>query len=261
MRTLILLSIFSFGVKFGLMVQISDLWQFMLLLFPLLLTMQLLKLQIPKQARLWGSLIVFMGSFISVTNPPVYDFAAFLNDNLAKIIGVGLAWLAFAVLTPGSDARKSRRHIRALRRHFVDQLSRHPTNSEHKFESLVYHHVSQLSTSQDEPARRWLLRWGVVLLNCSHVVWQLREWEARSDPLSQVRDMCISLLRDVMSERGVQQRPLAATLQELQRICDTLSHHHQPAARELASILWRLYCSLSQLETAPTPGTLTEQTA
>ena len=261
MRTLILLSIFSFGVKFGLMVQISDLWQFMVFLFPLLLTMQLLKLQIPKQARLWGSLIVFMGSFISVTNPPVYDFAAFLNDNLAKIIGVGLAWLAFAVLTPGSDARKSRRHIRALRRHFVDQLSRHPTNSEHKFESLVYHHVSQLSTSQDEPARRWLLRWGVVLLNCSHVVWQLREWEARSDPLSQVRDMCISLLRDVMSERGVQQRPLAATLQELQRICDTLSHHHQPAARELASILWRLYCSLSQLETAPTPGTLTEQTA
>lgn len=261
MRTLILLSIFSFGVKFGLMVQISDLWQFMLFLFPLLLTMQLLKLQMPKQARLWGSLIVFMGSFIAVTNPPVYNFGDFLNDNLAKIIGVGLAWLAFAVLTPGSDARKSRRHIRALRRHFVDQLSRHPENSEHEFESLVYHHVSQLSASQDEPARRWLLRWGVVLLNCSHVVWQLRAWEARSDPLSQVRDMCISLLRDVMSERGVQQRPLAATLQELQRICDTLAHHHQPAARELASILWRLYCSLSQLETAPAPGTLTEQTA
>ncbi|MFU0855448.1 FUSC family protein, partial [Kluyvera cryocrescens] len=83
----------------------------------------------------------------------------------------------------------------------------------------------------------------------------------RSDPLSQVRDMCISLLRDVMSERGVQQRPLATTLLELQRICDALSHHHQPAARELASILWRLYCSLSQLETAPVPGTLNEQTA
>ncbi|BBS91525.1 fusaric acid resistance protein [Klebsiella sp. WP7-S18-CRE-02] len=261
MRTLILLSFFSFGVKFGLMVQINDLWQFMLFLFPLLLTMQLLKLQMPKQARLWGSLIVFMGSFIAVTNPPVYNFADFLNDNLAKIIGVGLAWLAFAVLTPGSDARKSRRHIRALRRHFVDQLSRHPSNREHEFESLVYHHVSQLSASQDDAARRWLLRWGVVLLNCSHVVWQLRSWEARSDPLTQVRDMCISLLRDVMSERGVQQRPLAATLEELQRICAALAHHHQPAARELASIVWRLYCSLSQLEAAPAPDTLTEQTA
>ena len=116
LRTLVLLSLFSFVVKFGLMVQISDLWQFLLFLFPLLTTMQLLKLQMPKLAGLWGQLIVFMGSFISVTNPPVYDYADFLNDNLAKIPGVGLAWLAFAVLRPGSDARKSRRHIRELRR-------------------------------------------------------------------------------------------------------------------------------------------------
>ncbi|SPX55949.1 fusaric acid resistance domain protein [Klebsiella pneumoniae] len=81
-----------------------------------------------------------------------------------------------------------------------------------------------------------------MLLNCSHVVWQLREWETRSDPLAQVRDLCINLLRDVMSERGVQQRPLASTLQELQRICDALNHHHQPAARgtgrrDLATVL------------------------
>lgn len=260
MRTLVLLSLFSFVVKFGLMVQITDLWQFLLFLFPLLTTMQLLKLQMPKLAGLWGQLIVFMGSFISVTNPPVYDFASFLNDNLGKIIGVGLAWLAFAIISPGSDARKSRRHIRALRRHFVDQLSRRPQHSEHEFESLVYHHISQLSSSQDALARRWLLRWGVVLLNCSHVVWQLRDWETRSDPLSQVRDLCISLLRDVMSERGVQQRPLASTLLELQRICDTLNHHHQPAAKELAAIIWRLYCSLSQLEQAPIAGTITERT-
>lgn len=256
MRTLILLSLFSFVVKFGLMVQITDLWQFILFLFPLLATMQLLKLQMPKLAGLWGQLIVFMGSFIAVTNPPVYDFAGFLNDNTAKIAGVALSWLAFAILRPGSDARKGRRHIRALRRNFVDQLSRHPSLSENEFESLTYHHVSQLSNSQDALARRWLLRWGVVLLNCSHVVWQLRTWEARSDPLARVRDVCISLLRDVMSERGVQQRPLNATLNELQRICDTLAHHHQPAAQELSALVWRLHCSLSQLEQAPPPGTL-----
>lgn len=256
MRTLVLLSLFSFVVKFGLMVQITDLWQFILFLFPLLATMQLLKLQMPKLAGLWGQLIVFMGSFIAVTNPPVYDFAVFLNDNTAKITGVALSWLAFAILRPGSDARKSRRHIRALRRNFVDQLSRHPSLSENEFESLTYHHVSQLSNSQDALARRWLLRWGVVLLNCSHVVWQLRVWEARSDPLARVRDVCISLLRDVMSERGVQQRPLNATLNELQRICDALAHHHQPAAQELSALIWRLHCSLSQLEQAPPPGTL-----
>lgn len=254
LRTFFWLTLFSFAVKFGLMVQISDLWVFLLFLFPLLITMQLLKLQMPKMAGLWGQLIVFMGSFISVTNPPVYDLADFLNDDLAKILGVALSWLAFAVLRPGSDARKSRRHIRALRRGFVDQLSRAPVLSEHAFESVVYHHISQLSNSKDDAARRWLLRWGVVLLNCSHVVWQLREWEARSDPLAKVRDLCLGLLRDVMSERGVQQRPLALTLRELERICEALSRHHQPAARELASVVWRLYCSLSQLEQAPAAG-------
>ncbi len=259
LRTLILLSLFSFVVKFGLMVQISDLWLFLLFLFPLLTTMQLLKQQMPALAGLWGQLIVFMGSFISVTNPPVYDFADFLNDDLAKILGVGLTWLAFAVLRPGSDARKSRRHIRELRRGFVDQLSRKPRLSENGYESLVYHHVSQLNSSQDALSRRWLLRWGVVLLNCSHVVWQLRDWETRSDPLAQVRDVAVSLLRDIMSERGVQQRPLAATLDELQRICDAMGHHPQPAGQELAALIWRLHCSLSQLEQAPAPGTLSDQ--
>lgn len=58
LRTLVLLSLFSFVVKFGLMVQITDLWQFLLFLFPLLTTMQLLKLQMPKLAGLWGQLIV-----------------------------------------------------------------------------------------------------------------------------------------------------------------------------------------------------------
>ncbi|XNM54528.1 hypothetical protein ACLK2I_09125 [Escherichia coli] len=43
------------------------------------------------------------------------------------------------------------------------------------------------------------------------------------------------------------EKSLAATLEELQRICDSLARHHQPAARELAAIVWRLYCSLSQL--------------
>lgn len=47
MQTLVLLSLFSFVVKFGLMVQVTDLWQFLLFLFPLLTTMQLFKLQWP----------------------------------------------------------------------------------------------------------------------------------------------------------------------------------------------------------------------
>ncbi|MFP1527590.1 FUSC family protein [Escherichia coli] len=107
MRTLVLLSLFSFVVKFGLMVQIKLMWQFLLFLFPLLATMQLLKLQMPKFAALWGRLIVFMGSFIAVTNPPVYDFADFLTIIWRKSLASALAWLAFAILRPGSDARKA----------------------------------------------------------------------------------------------------------------------------------------------------------
>lgn len=255
MRTLGWLTLFSFVVKFGLMVQITVLWQFLLFLLPLLITMQLLKLQMPRLAGLWGQLIVFMGSFIAVTNPPDWDFAEFLNNDLAKVIGVGMAWLAFSILHPGSDSRKGRRHIRAIRRGFVDQLSRRPHRSEGQFESMVYHHVSQLSSSKEDAARRWLLRWGVVLLNCSHVVWQLRSWDTRADPLAQVRDIAITLLRDVMSERGVRQRPLNAALAELLRISEVLGHHPNPAARDLAALIWRLWCSLSQLEQAPPPGT------
>jgi hypothetical protein len=44
-------------VKFGLMVQITDLWQFLLFLFPLLTTMQLLKLQMPKLPACGDSLL------------------------------------------------------------------------------------------------------------------------------------------------------------------------------------------------------------
>uniref|UniRef100_UPI0035C682A5 FUSC family protein n=1 Tax=Serratia quinivorans TaxID=137545 RepID=UPI0035C682A5 len=256
-----LLSIVCFLVKFGLMIQIDDLWLFCAFLFPVLVTMQMLKLQNPSYAALWGQLIVFMGSFLSVTNPPSYDYQSFINDSIGKIVGVLLAGLAFQILRPSSDKRKSRRIIRALRRDFIDQLSKKPQQSESQFESLIYHRISQLNQSQDQEARSWLLRWGVVLLNCSHIVWQLRDWQTRSDPLSAVRDVCIHCLRGIMTEKGVQHRSLDASLQELQRMSNALAHHPEQAARDLAGLIWRLYCSLQQLQQAITPPDSTAATA
>ncbi|XNN30041.1 hypothetical protein ACLK2F_09315 [Escherichia coli] len=91
-----------------------------------------------------------------------------------------------------------------------------------------------------------------MLLNCSHVSGNC-DWESRSDPFSPVRDNCISLLRGVMSERGIQQKSLAATLEELQRICDSLT-----VIIDLPPVSWRQLsggcCSLSQLEQAPPQG-------
>ncbi|MCC3252246.1 FUSC family protein, partial [Serratia marcescens] len=97
---------------------------------------------------LWGQLIVFMGSFMTVSNPPRYDYQSFINDNIAKFVGVLLAGLAFQILRPSSDKRKSRSIIRALRRDFIDQLSKRPQQSERQFESLIYHRISQLNQSQ-----------------------------------------------------------------------------------------------------------------
>ncbi|CAI0854235.1 FUSC family protein [Serratia quinivorans] len=253
LKAVSLLSIVCFMVKFGLMIQIDDLWLFCAFLFPVLVTMQMIKLQNPSYAALWGQLIVFMGSFLSVTNPPSYDYQSFINDSIGKIVGVLLAGLAFQILRPSSDKRKSRRIIRALRRDFIDQLSKKPQQSESQFESLIYHRISQLNQSQDQEARSWLLRWGVVLLNCSHIVWQLRDWQTRSDPLSAVRDVCIHCLRGIMTEKGVQHSSLDASLKELQRMSNALAHHPEQAARDLAGLIWRLYCSLQQLQQAITP--------
>ncbi len=250
LKAVLLLSVACFVVKFGLMIQIDDFWVFCAFLFPILVTMQMLKLQNPPYAALWGQLIVFMGSFLTVSNPPSYDYQSFINDNIGKIVGVLLAGLAFQILRPSSDKRKSRRIIRALRRDFIDQLSKRPQQSESQFESLIYHRISQLNQSQDQEARTWLLRWGVVLLNCSHIVWQLRDWQTRSDPLSAVRNVCIHCLRGIMTEKGVQHSSLDATLQELQRMSNALAHHPEQAARDLAGLIWRLYCSLQQLQQA-----------
>ncbi|WP_411901028.1 FUSC family protein, partial [Salmonella enterica] len=115
--TLVLRSVCRLVVKFGRRGQITDVGEFFLFLLPLFVTMQLLKLQMPKLAGLWGQLIVFMCSFIAVTNPPLYDFADFLNDNTAKIVGFAISWLAFAIFPPGSYALKSPPNIHSLRRH------------------------------------------------------------------------------------------------------------------------------------------------
>lgn len=253
-KAMVLLSIGCYLAKFGLMIQIDDFWVFCAFLLPVLLTMQLLKLQNPKTAALWGQMIVFMGSFLLVTNPPEYDYGSFVNDNVAKICGVLLAAVAFQILRPSSDKRKSRRIIRALRLDFMDQISRRPQQDESQFESLIYHRISQLNQSKDELSRVWVLRWGVVLLNCSHIVWQLREWQTRSDPLSAVRDVCIHCLKGIMTEKGVQHESLDGTLAELLRISDVLSRHPDQSGRDLAGLVWRLYCSLSQLQQSVVPS-------
>jgi uncharacterized membrane protein YccC len=250
LKAILLLSLICFAVKFGLMIRIDDFWIFCILLFPALLTMQLCKQQQVRQAGLWGQMIVLLGSFLAITNPPSYDYQQFINGSIGQVLGVMVAGLAFQLLRPSSDLRKSRRIIRSLRRHFIDQLEPRPQQSESQFESLIYHCISQLSLSQDQTARLWVLRWGVVLLNCSHIVWQLRQWRGDDQPLYLVRDNCIRSLKGILTEGGVQHASLDKTLAELARISQRLADHNDSAARELAGMVWRLHSSLSQLQQA-----------
>ncbi|PTS79439.1 fusaric acid resistance protein, partial [Aeromonas sp. HMWF036] len=250
LKAILLLSLICFAVKFGLMIRIDDFWIFCILLFPALLTMQLCKQQQVRQAGLWGQMIVLLGSFLAITNPPSYDYQQFINGSIGQVLGVMVAGLAFQLLRPSSDRRKSRRIIRSLRRHFIDQLEPRPQQSESQFESRIYHCISQLSLSQDQTARLWVLRWGVVLLNCSHIVWQLRQWRGDEQPLYLVRDNCIRSLKGILTEGGVQHASLDKTLAELARISQRLADHNDSAARELAGMVWRLHSSLSQLQQA-----------
>ncbi|MNH28717.1 hypothetical protein D3C79_889050 [compost metagenome] len=56
-----------------------------------------------------------------------------------------------------------------------------------------------------------------------------------------------------MTEKGVQRPSLDATLRELLRMSNALAHHPEQAARDLAGLIWRLYCSLQQLQQAINP--------
>lgn len=247
LKTLLILCILSFVLKFGVMIQITQLWQFLIVLFPLIITLQLFKLLFTQHAALWGQIVVFMGSFIAVTNAPDWDYGTVINSDVAKVCGVIFAWLAFVLIRPSSDERKSRRHIRAIRRGFIDQLRPNPRESQNHYESELYHHINQLKTSQANPAKLWLLRWGVVLQNSAHVVWELRRWQSSSPLLTERRDHCFKALHLIIGEHGVHATKLAKVLDDLSFESQVLSRSKDPDSIRLAGILWRLYCSLAQL--------------
>lgn len=253
LKTLLILCVLSFILKFGIMIQVSQLWHFLWVLFPLIITLQLFKLLFPKRAALWGQIVVFMGSFISVSNPPTWDYGTVLNSDVAKVCGVIFAWLAFVLIRPSSDDRKSLRHIKAIRRGFIDQLRPKPYATRNHYESRLYFHINQLKSSKQAQAKLWLLRWGVVLHNCAHIVWELRAWKSSSPLLLAQRDRCFQILQNVISERGVHSSQLETVLTDLTTQCNELALGKEPDAIRLAGILWRLKCSLAQLSYSVPP--------
>lgn len=268
-RALLWLTLGCFVIKFGLMIQMDTLSAFLPFLFTGILTMQLLKQQNPQSAAMWGQLIVYSGSFLSILNPPSYDYADFLNGTLAQIVGVMLAGLAFHLFKPSSERRKGLRLIRATRRDFLDQLTPHPSLTPQQFESLVYQRINLMSQSQDQYTRFVLLRLGVGILNSSHIIWQLDSWETKqAHPLNQLRSQSIVEVKGILTEvtRSLSLKKvyinvnlehpnflfneavMEKALSDLNLVYEKLAQTHQAQDIRLAGIIWRLYCSLLQLK-------------
>lgn len=264
MRAVLILFVACFVAKFGIMVQIHQFEVFAVLLFITLITMYLLRVQSAKNAGLWAYLIVFMGSFLAVNNPPDYDFQDFLNSGVAKVVGLMFAIFAFQILKPSSDRRRGLRIARSLKRDFIAQLAKHPPLESEQFESLVYHQINQISQSKDEDSKLGLLRLGVVILNCHHIIWQIRERGQKSIAEQAARDKIRDQLVQVFSSIQIKQTWLIPddwqaqytyssvllhqSLDTLVLICEQFSSSESQEEREFSCIVWRLYSSLKQIE-------------
>ena len=90
----------------------------------------------------------------------------------------------------------------------------------------------------------------MVLLNCSHIVWQLRDWQPASARLAQARETSLKDLQRIMSARGVRHGSLDQSLTALDETIRQLAAESSTEANTLAGILWRLRCSLAQLKQA-----------
>ena len=88
------------------------------------------------------------------------------------------------------------------------------------------------------------------MLNCSHIVWQLRDWDAGPASLLRFRDESLQNLQQIISSRGVQHSSLDRMLLELEETIASLLAQGSNEASELAGIIWRLRCSLAQLKQA-----------
>jgi hypothetical protein len=69
-----------------------------------------------------------------------------------------------------------------------------------------------------------------------------------------MRDATLRDLHQIISERGVHHGSLTETLDELQAMVTSLAAEGGARETELAGIIWRLFCSLSQLQQALPEG-------
>ncbi|MFV0574655.1 MAG: FUSC family protein [Vibrio sp.] len=259
-NALIALYVICFFLKFGIFVQISEFIQFAVVAFAFLMTVYLLRVQHPKHAAFWALVAVMLGSFMSITNPPSYDFESYLNGGLAMLLGSVIPLFAFAIIKPSSDRRKGLRIAKFLRMSMVYQLNDRTKVSSEEFESMVFAGINRLSQSQDRDTRVGLLRLGIVILNCHSIVARLRNLSttpASREVLKEVTTNLTQVFKNIRIRQAyVRSRDwefhyrqdeafLSESLTHIQTLAEQLARSGEV---QLAGLVWRLHCSLLPLQ-------------
>nr|WP_272926123.1 FUSC family protein [Vibrio sp. V39_P1S14PM300] len=250
-KAILVLAVFCFFFKFLVLVHVYDLSVFLMLLFPLLVTMKLLEgLAEPKNKAFILFLIVMLGSLLMITDPPVYDVQSYLNSVLAMSLGPCLALLSFALIQPHKDKEWGASIIDIIRRQFSGQLRARPRMNEEHFAAFIYQHVNLALQRKDMTVRKWVLRWGVVMINVDHVLWCLRRWHSRDPVLQEAKRQVMAEVSKVIIRDAYDRKQIDELVARLKAMIDGLVTHHSSEYRMLASMVWRLRCALLPLSTA-----------
>ncbi|MGO2418751.1 MAG: FUSC family protein [Vibrio casei] len=258
-NALIVLFVCCFFLKFGLMVQVSEFLQFAVILFVFLITAHLLRLQYPRQGAFWALMVVMLGSFMMITNPPSYDFQTYLNSGIGMLVGSILPIFAFGIIKPSSDRRKGLRVAKFLRMSMIYQLNERTKIDGREFESLVFDGINRLSQSQDRDTRIGLLRLGIVILNCHSIVDHLRRLSTQESQsvLAEVTHNLTAVFNNICIRQAYFQSHnwhfhyqqdegvLTDALERIQVLAEQLARNGEMA---LAGLIWRLHCSLLPLQ-------------
>lgn len=258
-NALLALFVVCFFIKFTLMVQVSEFFQFGAVIFVFLITANLLRLQHPKQAVFWTLMVVMLGSFMMITNPPNYDFQSYLNAGIGMLLGSAIPIFAFGIIKPSSDRRKGLRIATFLRTSMIYQLNESTKIDGGEFEGLVFDGMNRLSQSQDKDTRVGLLRLGIVILNCHSIVDQLRQYstQASQSVLVEVTHNLRLVFKSIHIRQAYfrshdwhfhyqqDEDVFSDALEHIQVLSEQLARNDE---LKLAGLVWRLYCSLLPLQ-------------
>ncbi|WP_317203690.1 FUSC family protein, partial [Janthinobacterium sp.] len=139
----------------------------------------------PKRAGVGVGINLFIATVVTPVNLMHVDGAAFLNNALALILGVVLAYVIFAVVLPEHTMGQRDHVAAALWREALNACVARPRRLKHRFDNRVRDLLNQLNSAAGPApgeAARAVLRQALTLLEMGHSVIEMRALIAASAP-------------------------------------------------------------------------------